>query len=256
MRLGVVQGRLSKPVDNHIQEFPFDDWEHEFKLIQELGLDHIEWLITKKAFENGVLELDAKKYSNKITSIGCDNLTNKNIGSKNFLDDQLDPICQFAIKNNIKAITIPLLEVSCIDNFVDKFVKNISYFGNKYPQIEFNFELESSYNIALDVCYACDNFYLTYDTGNITACGFDHEQYIISCLKFIKTVHLKDKTRNPIQNVEPLTGDTDFKLIFQTLKNIGYTDKFTLQTNRGYIGQEFETIKRHKKLFEDLYESI
>lgn len=252
MRIGIIQGRLSKPPsDGHIQQFP-ENWEKEFELLDDIGLTHIEWLVTSRCFPN-VLKLNAKKFSNKITSIGCDNLTNKNIGSKNFLDEQLEPICQFAIKNNITSITIPLLEDSKIDNFVDKFIKNIQIYSDKYSNINFNFELESPYEIAIELCKSKNNFYLTYDTGNITACQYNHEEYIKNCFEFINTVHLKDKTINPVKNVEPGTGDTDFEVIFKTLNKYKYNGIFTLQTSRGKIGDEINTIKQHKNFFEELY---
>ena len=46
MNLGVIQGRLSEPVNGHIQEFPIA-WRKEFEFLDEYGLTHIEWLITK-----------------------------------------------------------------------------------------------------------------------------------------------------------------------------------------------------------------
>ena len=252
MKLGVIQGRLSKPVMNHIQQFP-ENWELEFALLDELGLTHIEWLITAKSFEQVLTINIDDKYAEKITSIGCDNLTNENISSKTFLDEQLEPICQFAVKNNIKSITVPLLERSKIDNFVDKFIKNIEVFSEKYPNIYFNFELESPPEIANELCSSKNNFMLTYDTGNITACKFKHDEYIQKCFKYINTVHLKDKTINPTANVEPGTGNTDFDLIFKTLINLNYSGIFTLQTSRGKTGEEVQTIKKHKAFFKDKY---
>ena len=46
MNLGIIQGRLSLPVNGHIQEFP-NNWMDEFVILNECGLTHIEWLITK-----------------------------------------------------------------------------------------------------------------------------------------------------------------------------------------------------------------
>lgn len=259
MKLGVIQGRLSEPVDGHIQQFP-ENWEREFDLINDIGLDHMEWLVTTKSFSK-ILSLNPKKYSDKITSIGCDNLIYKNIKSKDFLDEQLEPVCEFAIKNNIKSITIPLLEDSKIDDFVDIFIKNILTFSNKYQSLRFNFELESPWEIAAELCGANNNFFLTYDTGNITACKYDHKEYLEKCSEYIDIVHLKDKTIKFPTNVEPGTGDVNFDLIFNVLVRIGYNqrqnlfcrDLFTLQTSRGDIGMEINTVKKHKKFFEDLY---
>ena len=45
MRLGILQGRLSPP-NGGFQEFP-KDWKEEFELALDLGLKHIDWLVTK-----------------------------------------------------------------------------------------------------------------------------------------------------------------------------------------------------------------
>ena len=42
--IGVMQGRLSKPVGSRIQAFPAATWEQEFKLASQMGLDAIEWI--------------------------------------------------------------------------------------------------------------------------------------------------------------------------------------------------------------------
>src|SRR3989344_2578401 len=42
--IGVMQGRLSKPVDGRIQAFPAATWEEEFKLASHIGIDAIEWI--------------------------------------------------------------------------------------------------------------------------------------------------------------------------------------------------------------------
>jgi sugar phosphate isomerase/epimerase len=69
----------------------------------------------------------------------------------------------------------------------------------------------------------------------------------------IKQVHIKDRIRNPLETVEPTTGDTDFELIFNYLKQIKYDGLFTLQTARMESGKEIDTIKRHKRIIEEIY---
>ena len=49
MKLGVLQGRLQPPVDGHIQEFP-TKWFAEFKLLKDLDLHYLEWIVTKPSF--------------------------------------------------------------------------------------------------------------------------------------------------------------------------------------------------------------
>jgi hypothetical protein len=49
MKVGIIQGRLSKP-DNGFQECPVD-WKKEFDLLETLNLNHIEWIVTKYLFK-------------------------------------------------------------------------------------------------------------------------------------------------------------------------------------------------------------
>jgi hypothetical protein len=255
MELGIIQGRLLKPIDGNIQEFPKTDWEKEFDIIDQIGITHIEWIITNKSFSESVLDLDISKYSNKISSVTCDNLINVKITDINFLKDQLKPICDWVLSNGIKAISIPLLEESTItETNKQNFYDLIEWYGKTYSEIDFYFEMESDWGIALDLVKLSPNFYLIYDTGNITSCGFDHSEWIKNCHPYIKNVHLKDRTINPLKTVRPFTGDTDFSLIFDKLKNYNYNGLYTLQLAREKDGEEIITTKKHIKLFRDLYE--
>ena len=98
-----------------------------------------------------------------------------------------------------------------------------------------------------------DNLFVTYDTGNITSYGLNHRDYIFELADKIKQVHIKDRIIQPLKTVEPNTGDTDFKLIFNCLKQINYDGLYTLQTARMENGNEVNTILRHKKIIEDIY---
>ena len=51
----------------------------------------------------------------------------------------------------------------------------------------------------------------------------------------------------------PGTGNTNFGSIFSFLKHRDYDQNYTLQTAREH-GDEFETILRHKKALEKIYE--
>jgi hypothetical protein len=44
-RLGIIQGRLLPPIDNHIQEFPLNNWKEEFDHINKVKISFIEWIV-------------------------------------------------------------------------------------------------------------------------------------------------------------------------------------------------------------------
>ena len=254
MKLGVMQGRLSLPVDGHMQEFP-THWMGEFMLLKRTQLNHLEWLVTEKSLRNNpVLVPQYSLNYIPISSICADNLVDERITDKEFLFSNLMPICEGALKNGVPRITIPLLEDSSLDDDEkrDTFSKLISELAFKYLNLKFSFEAELEPKKLLEILNKMPNFFVTYDTGNITSCGFDHKEYVNLLSKHIDNVHLKDRTYDA-RTVEPFTGDTDFKLIFQLLNEIGYNGPYTMQTARGAEGKEYETIMRHKEIFEGVF---
>jgi len=248
MNIGIIQGRLSPPNEG-FQECP-DDWEREFRLLEKLGLSHVDWVVTKDSFKNNPIFFeDLSDYS--INSICADNLVDQCIFGE--LASNLVPICGAAIRNNIKNITIPLLEDSSVQDEKDReiFIKLMLPIADLYKNLNFSFEAELEAEKLLEIVSLRDNFFVTYDTGNITSCGFDHQKYINLVKYKIDNVHLKDRTFDA-KTVEPLTGDTNFELIFKILQGIGYNGVYTLQTMRGESGNEVSVISRHKKLFEEI----
>ena len=247
----MIQGRLSPPTEG-FQDTP-TNWKREFSLLSDIDLRHIEWVITRESFSNNpFFSEDLKEFS--IYSVCADNLVDSRISDESYVLSSLTPICEAALKNKVKFVTIPLLEDSDVSDDLtrNKFKKSLKYFAEKYPQLNFSLEAELDRNKLEDLLLA-DNVYVTYDTGNMTSCGFDHESYIRSLLGRISNVHLKDRTLEG-KSVVPSTGDTDFQIIFKTLKEIGYSNSYTLQTSREKPGEETSTITKHAELLRSIYD--
>ena len=220
--------------------------------MEKLDLSHIEWIITPKSFDtNPIFFDDCREY--KISSLCADNLVNSEIISETFLHDNLTPVCEAALKNEIKFITVPLLEDSDITNseIRDKFTSHILKYADKYPALNFSFEAETAWENVMALASKRNNFWVTYDTGNITSQKIDHGEYIRNTFSKISNIHIKDRTFEG-QTVVPLSGDTDFRNIFNTLKKVGYDGIYTLQTARGVTGFEMQTIEQHKTIFEGM----
>ena len=148
-----------------------------------------------------------------------------------------------------------MLENSSVDedNVREKFMKVFYPYTECYKNINFLIEAELNHNKLKKMLDFNSNLFVTYDTGNITSYGLDHKEYIFKLGDKIKQVHIKDRIKKPLETVEPNKGDTNFKLIFNCLKQINYDGIYTIQTARGVIGEEVETIKKHKKIIENLY---
>lgn len=252
MKIGVIQGRLTEPVDGHIQEFPKKKWKEEFNFLRNIGLNHIEWLVTGKTLNNNpIFKEDLIGYP--INSICADNMVNKRFTEMRFLKKNLIPICEAARRNKVEFVTIPLLEDSNINDpdTKKKFLENFLEVIKDYNDINFSFEMESERELALEIAELQDNFWLTYDTGNITSGGHSHLGYIEEVYHKINNVHLKDRTWEG-QTVKLGTGNTNFTLILNKLNEVGYDNLYTLQTARETAGLECETIIRHKRYFDKM----
>jgi hexulose-6-phosphate isomerase len=251
MKLGIIQGRLSPPLEG-FQECP-TDWRREFNLLQKVGLTHIEWIVTKSSLKtNPIFYEDVSSYP--ISSICADNLVDSRVYDKEYLSYNLRPICEAALKNDIKSVSIPLLEDSSVvdENVREKFCAAIDLYAREYEGLSFLFEAELEHSKLKDILSVSDSFFVTYDTGNMTSCGFDHDEYISAVFNRIKNVHLKDRTYNAV-TVPPSNGDTSFKQIFNILRKNNYNGLYTLQTAREIYGNEVETIKTHKQTLEGIY---
>ena len=122
-RIGIMQGRLSRPLNGRIQSFPINTWEKEFYLAKEIGFELIEWVLDENIKDNPILNKNMfKKISQikqetqiEINSICCDffmsNSLSKN--STSFKEKNLE-IFNYLIEescpsNNIKIIDLPLV---------------------------------------------------------------------------------------------------------------------------------------------------
>ena len=131
MKVGIIQGRLSAPNEG-FQECPAD-WKREFSYFEFLDLNHIEWIITEKSFsDNPFFTNSLGEYP--IHSVCADNLVNSLIDDFDFVEKNLDPICQSALSNQVPYITIPLLEESSVicDDKRERFIKILKTFVNRY----------------------------------------------------------------------------------------------------------------------------
>jgi predicted xylose isomerase-like sugar epimerase len=78
IKIGIMGGRLSKPIGDQIQAFPVDSWRDEFEKAQHCGFDTIEWVFdlypNPILHDEGVQEIRSlsKKYGIKVDAVCAD----------------------------------------------------------------------------------------------------------------------------------------------------------------------------------------
>jgi hypothetical protein len=245
MNLGILQGRLSKPQENQIQEFPNLTWKKEFDLLPKLNLIGIEWLITNKKNQDNPFFTE-KKLPTEILSVCVDTIINDEFHEKSFLEKNLIPVLKKMDEHNIKKVVIPLLEKSSIHNQTKKtfFLENILNISEEFEKIDFCFEFECDKETAFDFVKNSSKFFITYDTGNFTSFygeKINHSDLINFFGNKIKNVHIKDRTYSGETKKFGL-GNTNFEEIFIGLKKINYKENLILQLSREIDGNEINYI--------------
>lgn len=246
MNIGILQGRLSKPVNGKMQEFPISNWKNEFHNLHEIGLMGIEWLITPKDNLTNPLFTETNLPKN-ILSVCVDTMVSNSFYRPEFMNENLVPVLNRMVELGITKVVMPLLEDSSVENEYIRyeFLKNFIPVSEKYPNIDFCFEFECDKEIVMDIVSKKDNFYITYDTGNFTSTykeKINHEELIDFFGSKIKNVHFKDRTYDG-QTKHFGLGQTDFKTIIDTLKKNNYHDNIILQFARDVDGDEINYIK-------------
>lgn len=251
-RIGIMQGRLSKPINNKIQSFPVNTWENEFYLAKDIGFELIEWVLDENIEDNPIL---SKKHFSKINiikkqtgininSICCDyfmknslsrnseSYRKKNLEILNFLIEESCPL------NNIKIIDLPLVGEASL-----KKKKNSEDYKNIFLKLEKKI-LDNNLMIALETDLEPNklkdflkNFNkktvtVNYDMGNSAYWKFDTEQEFLCYGQLISNVHIKDCTPRDY-TVQLGDGNVNFNEVFYLLKKNNYKADFILQAARG-----------------------
>ena len=255
IKFGIMQGRLSTPSSGKIQEFP-EKWEKEFPLMEKIGVDYIDWIITRDTGKyNPILNLP---FLHKIGSVCMDNVVDENFFTSDLFRKDLLKICKDLYSIGYRSITIPLLEESSIFKSDKKYkIAHDFLIGLSAcaPEMLVHIEMEQIDENSISLLDISDNFYFVYDTGNLTSFYTKDEQLDIleMNLKRIRIIHLKDKL-NGI-TVRPGEGDVTFVDIFSILKKTVEKINLTIQTSRGKDGEEELTINKDLQFFKQkIYE--
>jgi hexulose-6-phosphate isomerase len=87
---------------------------------------------------------------------------------------------------------------------------------------------------------------VNYDSGNSASLGFDLRDEFAAYGTRIGSVHVKDRIQGG-GTVPPGTGDANFALLFERLKDIDYKGDFILEAARGTSGDEVAWAKRNRE---------
>lgn len=267
-KIGVMQGRLLPKYQGRYQAHPVGYWQDEFKTVNQLGLDCIEFILNYDESEkNPLLNLEGieniKKIEDisgvKVLSICADYFMEAPIHSSNFsIADTSIAILDCLIENasllKVSDIIIPCVDKSSFKNKkdIDNFVNNIKLVVKNAEIFGINICLETdlapkAFTKMLDAI-GSDNVMINYDIGNSAAKGYDPNEEFQSYGDKIAHLHIKDRLLGG-SSVPLGTGNANFLKIFDLLSKYEYKGIVIFESFRDDEG--IEIFKKQYNWFKD-----
>lgn len=255
-KLGIVQGRLSPPVNNQIQTFPGIYWKNEFPICKKLGLGCMEWIFEYKTMsinpfcsDDGIKEMMSLSnlYNVRINSLLADYFMEKKLFEEDPQEVKKSIEMLYFVIDQCKKCNIPIIEIPLVDNSALKtenekkqLMKNLREPLKYAAEWDIDLSLETSLPPEefreFILSFKPLNVKVNYDMGNSTSLGYDPMKEINLLGEFIVNVHIKDRVRGG--GTAPLGfGDTDFNSVFNALKQSHYSGDFILQAARQDINE-------------------
>lgn len=253
--LGIMQGRLSPPIDGRIQAFPANGWREELDRCHALGLTCLEWVFERPNLERnpltsleGAAEIrrESTRTGVRINSVVADYFMEVRL----FGDDREEVAAARAMLDTLiercAAVGIPVVELPFVDQAalhtghdMDQVLENLRRPLERAADLGLLISLETSLAPApfagLIRQAGHPALKVNYDMGNSASLGFDSTEEIAQLGPYIVNVHIKDRVRG--SGTVPLgRGDTDFPAVFAALRAAGYSGDFILQAARRDVG--------------------
>lgn len=267
MKIGFMQGRLCDRVDGKIQAFPWKDWEKEFPVANKIGIPLMEWTLDQdRLYENPLMteagrarikalsnEFNLEIYSltgdcfMQAPFFKADELT------RDTLLADLYEIISACDQVGIKYVLIPLVDNGAIQTAAQEasLIQGLLPLTNQLIQKNMKIVFESDFPAqklaAFIELFPADAFGINYDIGNSAALGFNPEEEIKAYGHRIDNVHVKDRMLHG--TTVPLgSGNANFSKVFNSLKEVGYSGNFILQTARAEDNNHAAAIERYRDM--------
>ena len=259
---GIMQGRLSKRIDNKVQAFPKENWRLEFEKAKKLGLKSIEWTLDSSYLQKNpiftqigqeTIKKLSKKYSIKVDSITCDYFMEKpfwKIKKNEFVINYLKKILNSCKILNIKFLVIPLVDKGSIKNFKErknllKICKTIIKYLRK-SNVKIIFESDFPPEKLKKFIFQFDKRYfgINYDVGNSAGLNYDIDKEFKCYGSYICNVHIKERYKNGV-SIKLGQGNANFYKLFENLKKIKFKRNLILQTARSKKNRHMIEVKNN-----------
>lgn len=265
--IGFMQGRLCEQVDEKIQAFPWRDWEKEFLVAAEIGINAMEWTLDQnRLYENPIMNSEGQdhilalcqKYRMKIPSLTGDCFMQEpfwkcsGLYSERLRNDFIN-IVKASSSVGVYMLVVPLVDNGRIETHEQEkrilgFLKeNSAIFELCQMKIIFESDFEPV-NLARFIGHLDPQLFgINYDIGNSAALGFNPKKELDEYGDRIINVHIKDRILGG--TTVPLgKGNANFNQVFKSLSEKLYKGNFILQTARAQDGDHIGAIVKYRNM--------
>jgi len=264
-RIGIVQGRLSPPVDGRIQAFPRDTWREEFPRARSAGLQCLEWIYETAGAETnpiasreGVAELRdlVATHGVSVAALCADYLMEHPVlaaadikaGGASDVVAWLVEQCRQA---RIARLVLPFVGGNAVRSTEDgaEIGRRVRAWAALADAASVDLHLETSLGPAasrelLDRI-AHSRVWLTYDIGNSIQFGYRATDELPAYGARIGSVHVKDAMRGGT-TVRLGTGHADFDYCFRYLAALDYRGDYVIQGARVAGADDVELAREYR----------
>ena len=247
--LGVMQGRLIPDENGRIQSFPKKNWRFEFPILNELGINFLEWTLDHEGlWDNPILTQDGLSevrelcefHQVKVYSATADNLMQAPIHkSNNGLMTTINDCIEFLAlldRAGIEIMVWPLVDSGNLESreefkkFVELFETISNSLETKNLRIAFETDLPPEYGLRLIREIGSKSVGINLDIGNTASYGGTTSREFEIMGNIIQHVHVKDRIFRG--TTVPLgSGDVDWVETSNSMK-LHYAGVRILQTAR------------------------
>lgn len=266
-KVGFIQGRLSLPLGDRIQAFPWEGWEEEFRVGQKLGFFLMEWTLDHERLAENPLMTPAGQQRIRdlcgLHGIRIPALTGDCFMQAPFwkhegttclaLQDDFLAVVRACSALKISVLVVPLVDGGRLANRREQevlltfFHEQSGFFRDQRVRIALETDFPPSQVTKLVDTLDSESFGINYDIGNSAALGYSYKIEFRCYGDRIFHVHVKDRPRGG--STVPLgEGDADFPGVFRGLADLGYQGDYILQTARATDGDHAGVLTRYRDM--------
>lgn len=269
MRIGIMQGRLSPPVDGQLQAFPGAGWMREFDRAADAGLDCIEWIYAAPRAEANPIATD-RGLREIATAVRNTGVAVRSVCADYFMEHRLVGVDAGAARHafehlqwligrmaaaGMERLVLPLVDASRLSTDADRiaFIETVERLlpTLRASRVELHLEVDLDPSGVAGILAALRDpaIWINYDSGNSASLGFDPDEEFAAYGRRIGSVHIKDRVR--AGGSVPLgSGAADLARVCRLLREVAYEGDFILQTARGTVGDETDLARRNRERVE------